>query len=131
MLYAEMPRVVFENQRLKEGDLIARGEQYRQAIRLFVRRFNRYPAMIGDLENTNNIRFLRRRFKDPMTGKDDWRLIHAGGGGFTDSLTMKPPTPAGTISASEMASSSSGDATPRSRLRRGGRCSGAARLPPI
>jgi type II secretory pathway pseudopilin PulG len=124
MLYAELPRVAFEGQRIKEGDLIAHGEQYKRAIKLYVQRFNRYPPSIDALENTNNIRFLRRRFKDPMTGKDDWRLIHAGAGGFTDSLTMKPPKPAGTTDASQMASSSSGgdsgqpQAPPRWQLRR-------------
>jgi type II secretory pathway pseudopilin PulG len=111
MLYAEMPRVAFEGQRIKEGDLIARGEQYRRAIKLFFNRFGRYPPSIEALENTNNIRFLRRRYKDPMTGKDDWRLIHVSAGGFTDSLTIKPPAPAGTTAASDLSASSSGDGT--------------------
>jgi len=91
MLYLELPRVAFEAQRTKETVLIAHGEQYQRAIRLFYRQFGRYPPSIDGLENTNNIRFLRKRFKDPMTGTDEWRLIHSGGGGFTDSLTMKPP----------------------------------------
>jgi type II secretory pathway pseudopilin PulG len=112
MLYAEMPRVAFEGQRLKETDLIAHGEQYKRAIKLFYQKFGRYPPSIEALENTNNMRFLRHRFKDPMTGKDEWRFIHSGGGGgFTDSLTMKPPKIAGTTDASDMASASSGSAT--------------------
>jgi type II secretory pathway pseudopilin PulG len=106
MLYLELPRVAFEAQRTKEGDLIAAGEQYKRAIKLFVNRFNRYPSAISDLENTNNMRFLRRRYKDPMTGKDDWRLIHVAGGTFTDSLTQKPPTPKGTTDATDLGSSS-------------------------
>ena len=92
MLYLELPRVAFEAQRVREEVLIQRGEQYQRAIKLFFRRFQRYPPTIEALENTNNIRFLRRRYKDPMTGKDEWRLIHAGPGGIlTDSLTQKPP----------------------------------------
>jgi type II secretory pathway pseudopilin PulG len=92
-LYQAMPRVVFEAQRAKEQLLIDRGEQYRRAIQLYSRKFpGQYPARMEQLENTNNTRFLRRRYKDPMTGSDEWRPIHiAGGGIFPDSLTMKPP----------------------------------------
>lgn len=91
LIYRELPRVAFERQREKEQLLIERGEQYRRAIQLYVRKFNRYPAQLKDLENTNNIRFLRRRYKDPMTGKDEWRLIHIGPGGvLTDSVLNKP-----------------------------------------
>ncbi|MBI4873379.1 MAG: hypothetical protein HY822_01960 [Acidobacteria bacterium] len=94
LLYTEMPRVVFEAQRMREQTLIDRGEQYQRAIQLFVRKNQRYPARIEDLENTNNIRFLRRRYPDPMTGKDEWRLVHVGPGGmFLDSLVHKPPSP--------------------------------------
>ena len=111
-LYSQMPNVAFEGQRQKEADLVAHGEQYKRAIKLFFRQFGRYPPSIDALENTNNIRFLRRRFKDPMTGKDDWRFIHAGGPGlFTDSLTKKPPKIPGTTSASDMAAASSGSAS--------------------
>ncbi len=92
MLYREMPRVVFEGQRAKEQLLIQRGEQYYRAIQLFTRQRGTYPPSIEALENTNNIRYLRRRYKDPFSGKDDWRLIHAAPGGiFPDSLTRKPP----------------------------------------
>ena len=91
MLYMAMPRVAFEAQREKEAPLIERGEGYKRAIQLYFRKFKTYPTSIDALENTNNIRFLRRRYPDPLTGKDDWRLIHIGPGGvFTDSLTNKP-----------------------------------------
>jgi type II secretory pathway pseudopilin PulG len=102
MLYLELPRVAFEAQRAKEQLLIDRGEQYKRAIKLYVRRFNRYPATIEQLENTNNIRFLRRRYKDPMTGKSDWRLIHSAGGVLTDSLTQKAPGVKGAVAIGQM-----------------------------
>lgn len=91
MLYMELPRVAFEAQREREALLIDRGEAYKRAIQLYFRKFKTYPQSIDALESTNGIRFLRRRYPDPLTGKDDWRLIHIGPGGvFTDSLTNKP-----------------------------------------
>jgi hypothetical protein len=87
MLFMELPRVAFEAQRDKEQLLIDRGEQYSRAVNLYVRKFNKYPADFDALQNTQNLRFLRRKYIDPMTGKDDWRIIHVGPGGvFTDSL---------------------------------------------
>jgi len=91
-LYRELPRFAFEQQRAKEEALIERGEQYKRAIQVFVRKMNRYPATIEELESTNNIRFLRKRYIDPMTGKDKWRLIHVNGGVLTDSIIQKTPT---------------------------------------
>ena len=91
MLYVELPRVAFEKQRDREQVLIERGEQYKRAIQLYFRKFKNYPVSIEALENTNNVRFLRHRYPDPLTGKDEWRLIHVGPGGvFIDSLTHKP-----------------------------------------
>jgi type II secretory pathway pseudopilin PulG len=88
-LYTELPRVAFEAQRNKEELLIERGEQYKRAIQLFVRKVGRYPATIEELESLNNLRFLRKRYIDPMTGKDKWRLIHVNGGVLTDSIIPK------------------------------------------
>jgi hypothetical protein len=87
MLYMEIPRVAFEAQRDREQLLIDRGEQYTRAVNLYVRKFNKFPADFDALQNTQNLRFLRHKYIDPMTGKDDWRIIHVGPGGvFTDSL---------------------------------------------
>ncbi len=94
MLYRQMPRVAFESERDKEQLLIDRGEQYKRAIQLYMVVNKRYPARIEDLENTNDKRFLRRRYIDPFTGKNEWRLIHSNGMTLTDSLVQKPPAAA-------------------------------------
>lgn len=82
MLYRELPIAAFEAQRQKEELLVARGNEYKRGVKLFVRKVGRFPSSINELENTNRMRFLRHRFVDPLTGKDDWRLIHAGPGGI-------------------------------------------------
>lgn len=89
-LYAEMPIAVFEAKREKEQLLIDRGNEYAHAVKLFVRKFGMYPATVDQLENTNRMRFLRHRFKDPFTGKDDWRMLHAGPGGQLVDSKVKP-----------------------------------------
>ena len=89
-LYYELPRVALETQRQKEQLLIDRGEQYKRAIQLFYKKTGRYPSEIKELESFQNQRFLRRRYVDPMTGKDEWRLIHIANGVLTDSLLVKP-----------------------------------------
>ena len=72
------PALAQRVRREREIELIHRGRQYARAIRLFYRKFGRYPGRLEELENTNNIRFLRKRFKDPMTPSGQWRLIHYG-----------------------------------------------------
>jgi type II secretory pathway pseudopilin PulG len=94
-LYMEVPRVAMQSQRDKEQALIDRGEQYKRAIQLFVAKAKRYPGDIKELESFQNQRFLRQRYIDPMTGKDEWRLIHIQGGVLTDSKVTKPTAPGG------------------------------------
>ena len=97
MLYKEMPDVMFEAQRQKEQVLIDRGDEYKHAIKLFYRRNQSFPTSLDQLDKFNNIRYIRHRFKDPMTGKDEWRLIHISGPGFvlTDSKVTQPKTDLG------------------------------------
>ncbi len=105
-LYNELPRVIFEGQRQREQMLIDRGEQYQRAIRVYYRRYRRYPPNLEALENTDNRRFLRRRYRDPMTGLDEWRLIHGlPNGVFTDSLVYKAPGASATAASGGPASS--------------------------
>ena len=72
-----VPSITFEIKRDREEEMVNRGTQYSRAIRLYYRKLGRYPAKIEDLENTQQIRFLRKRYKDPITGKD-FRLLHYG-----------------------------------------------------
>ena len=90
MLYQQLPRTAFESMRGKEQLLIDHGEQYTRALQLYVSKLKSYPQNLDDLEKAGGTRFLRRRFKDPFTGKDDWRIIHVDGSGrLTDSLIKK------------------------------------------
>src|ERR1051326_2343189 len=72
-----VPTITFEIKRDREEEMIHRGVQYSRAIRAYYKKFGRYPAKIEDLENTNQLRFLRKRYKDPLTGKD-FKLLHFG-----------------------------------------------------
>ena len=112
MLYKEMPDVLFEAQRQKEQVLIDRGDEYEHAIKLFYRRNQRFPTSLDQLDKFNNIRYIRHQFKDPLTGKDEWRLIHISGPGFnlTDSKVTQPKTQAGQNGASAFGSSSTSSA---------------------
>lgn len=90
-LYRQLPRAAFESVRDKEQLLIDRGGQYKRAIEVYFAVNKRYPATLDDLEKGDK-RYLRRRYKDPLNGKDEWRLIHTNGTMLTDSLVQKPGT---------------------------------------
>ena len=73
------PVVARQLRREKEVESEHRMEQYVRAIQLYQRKFpGQYPASIKVLEGTNNIRFLRHVYVDPLTGKADYKLIHQG-----------------------------------------------------
>lgn len=94
-MYRIIPQYAFQAQRDKEEELIFRGEAYRQAIQLYVRKFGRYPGTLEELVQTNNIRFIRQLYKDPLSEDGEWRVIHIGPGGtFPDSKVL---TSSGTV----------------------------------
>src|SRR5437879_10992090 len=74
---AVAPSITFQIQRDREEELIHRGVQYSRAVRRYVKKFGRYPMRVEELENTNNMRFLRKRYKDPVTGQD-FKVLHLG-----------------------------------------------------
>lgn len=73
-----LPKVTREIQRDRELEAMHRGKQYTRAIQLYYRKFHRYPPNIEALVNTDDIRFLRKRYVDPISRKDDWRPIFFG-----------------------------------------------------
>lgn len=72
---AMAPEFVFQMKRDREEEMIHRGVQYSRAIRRYYKKFGRYPTRVEELENTSNVRFLRQKYKDPITGKD-FRFLH-------------------------------------------------------
>ena len=77
-LSVALPKVTADIERDREVEMVHRGQQYVRAIKLYYKKFGAYPPNMDALVKTNEIRFLRKRYKDPMTGKDDWHLIHFG-----------------------------------------------------
>jgi type II secretory pathway pseudopilin PulG len=89
-----LPKIEFQIKRDREEELIHRGVQYSRAIKHYVKKFGKYPIRIEDLENTNNLRFLRKRYKDPITGKD-FKLLHMGDVQSSFGPGIQGATPAG------------------------------------
>jgi type II secretory pathway pseudopilin PulG len=81
-LLVVLPEIKQQIRRDREEELRHRGTAYMRAIQHFYKKFGRYPSRVEELENTNNIRFLRKRYKDPInrdpaTGKErDFKFLH-------------------------------------------------------
>lgn len=73
-----VPRIRESIQRDREVETMHRGKQYARAIQLYYRKFHAYPPNVDALVKTNDIRFLRKKYVDPITGKDDWKPILFG-----------------------------------------------------
>lgn len=104
------PSLTFQVKRDREEELIHRGVQYSRAIRLYFKKFGRYPTRIEDLENTNNVRFLRQRYKDPITGKD-FKLLHFGEVQMTMGGGVVGATPVAAMGTTTSGTSSSSPAS--------------------
>ncbi len=102
---AILPSITFNIRRDREEEMIHRGVQYSRAIRAYYKKLGRYPTKLEDLESTNNMRFLRKRYKDPITGQD-FKLLHfgevkmtfgagIGGGGVNGATPLNGQSPFG------------------------------------
>src|SRR5271157_4102532 len=58
------PRIKQELQRDREVEATQRGKQYIRAIQLYYLKFHKYPPNLEALENTDSVRFLRKRYVD-------------------------------------------------------------------
>jgi hypothetical protein len=77
-LSVSAPKIAKSLQRDHDLETFHRGMQYRRAIQLYYRKFHAYPPNVDALVNTNDIRFLRKKYTDPVTGKDDWKPVLFG-----------------------------------------------------
>lgn len=81
-LLTVLPAIRQQILRDREEEMVHRGTAYMRAIQHFYKKFGRYPSRVEELENTNNLRFLRKRYTDPMnrdpvTGKErDFKFLH-------------------------------------------------------
>src|ERR1035437_3870894 len=51
----------------REVEMMHRGDQYARAVKRYYKKNGNYPSSIEQLEQTNKIRYLRKRYKDPMS----------------------------------------------------------------
>lgn len=68
------PRVVQQIKRDREEEMIHRGTEYARAIKRFYKKNGRYPASLDELDK-GEIRYLRRRYEDPLTKEGKWKLL--------------------------------------------------------
>lgn len=95
---AVAPRIVQQIRRDREEEMIHRGTEYARAIKKYYKKFGRYPATLDQLDNTNQVRYLRRHYKDPLTRDGKWKLLNYGDiAGLLNAAT--PGTPAAALAA--------------------------------
>jgi type II secretory pathway pseudopilin PulG len=77
LIAATLPAWSQAIQREKEEELIFRGFQYAEAIRVFQIRFGRLPVRLDELIKTEP-RSIRQLWKDPMTADGKWGILFQG-----------------------------------------------------
>jgi type II secretory pathway pseudopilin PulG len=88
VMTAAMPVWKHAAQREKEEELVFRGEQYVHAIGLFQRKYaNAFPPTIDLLVQQ---KFLRKKYKDPITGEDFVPLTQASQQGGVQPGSVQP-----------------------------------------
>lgn len=72
-LTVAIPVYQTELQREKEAELIFRGRQYVEAVRLFqIKTPGSFPSSLKELEEK---KFIRKLYKDPMTASGEWNVV--------------------------------------------------------
>jgi type II secretory pathway pseudopilin PulG len=126
------PKIAKSIQREREIETMHRGKQYARAVKLYYKKFGAYPPNVDALVKTNEIRFLRKKYIDPTTGKDEWKIVRVGqqktqtmgffgqpiagtgpiASGLTNSLTSSTLTPTDPTSTNPPADPGAGQTPP-------------------
>ncbi|MDP9124206.1 MAG: hypothetical protein M3N82_06350, partial [Pseudomonadota bacterium] len=91
----------FTSQRDKELDLLFVGQEYRSAIQRYAKAHARtpqpYPATLAQLLGGDDrlvpVRYLRRLYRDPITGGAEWGLVRTPEGGITGVFSLSERAP--------------------------------------
>lgn len=110
-LAASLPAISAAIQRDKEEELVFRGLQYAEAIRVFQNRFQRPPVRLEELIEVEP-RSIRQLWKDPMTEDGKWALIFQGQD-QGDPLMPQPAGPDGSDGDGDEEPEESGFGTPK------------------
>jgi type II secretory pathway pseudopilin PulG len=76
-----LPQISKEIQRDREIETMHRGKQYIRAIKMYYKKYSAYPPNMEALTKPSGpggLRFLRKKYIDPTTGKDEWKPIRFG-----------------------------------------------------
>jgi len=84
--------------REKEAELLYVGNQYRKAIeRYYLSGAGQYPRTLTDLlkdpRKPGIERYLRKTYRDPLTGKDEWGIVKAPDGGIMGVYSLSKDAP--------------------------------------
>lgn len=92
LIAAVLPLASAQAQREREAELIFRGLQYAEGIRVFRRRFGRFPNTLKELIEVKP-RSVRKLWKDPVTKDGEWGIISIAGSPLTQGGGKANPTP--------------------------------------
>ncbi len=92
LIASVLPLASAQAQRERESELIFRGLQYAEGIRIFRRRFGRYPNSLKELIEVKP-RSARKLWKDPMTKDGEWGIISMAGSPLPTGGGAAVPTP--------------------------------------
>ena len=90
LIAATVPVYQMQAKRAQEEELIFRGEEYMRAIQKFQRKYNTWPPTLDALVETNGLRFIRKPYTDPISGKP-FRVISINPDGTVTGSTLFNP----------------------------------------
>jgi type II secretory pathway pseudopilin PulG len=87
------------NAREREAELLHVGNEYRKAIERYYllgpqRQYPKRPAdLLKDPRQPGTVRYLRKLYPDPITGKEEWGLVKSADGGFAGVHSLSEAAP--------------------------------------
>jgi len=77
MMGVAVQTVTFQMKREREAELIFRGRQYVEAVRIFKARYGRNPMRMKEIWEADP-KVIRKKWKDPITDSENWGIVFLG-----------------------------------------------------